>query len=116
MCIMVRGVGRGYNVVRCTLSVNESEGIIWLMIGVRFKVKNGFECRIRWMELGIICNMVRGGIIISISECAVIISGIIISVLVMWIWVIVIIIWVAFVMLLEGNKRVIARKGGDKGM
>ena len=39
MCIMVRGVGRGYNIVRCTFSVNESEGIIWLLIGVRFRVE-----------------------------------------------------------------------------
>ena len=78
---MVVGVGRGYNIVKCTFGVNESECIIWLMIGIRFKVKKEFECRIRCMELGIICNMVRGGIVISISGCAVIISGIIISVL-----------------------------------
>ena len=62
MCIMVRGVGRGYNVVRCTLSVNESEGNIWLMIGVRFRVEG--ESTVGFVEWSWVLSLIWLGMVL----------------------------------------------------
>ena len=62
MCIMVRGVGRGYNIVRCTFSVNESEGIICLLIEVRFRVEG--ESTVRFLERSWVLSLIWLGVVL----------------------------------------------------
>ena len=62
MCIMVVGVGRGYNIVRCTFSVNESEGIIWLLIGARFRVEG--ESTVGFVEWSWVLSLIWLGMVL----------------------------------------------------